>query len=254
MASRSGSLAMFGVYGIALMLALMPTQAIIKISSSIGLAAYSRARDSGKSMNDVFRKLRLPLLVLGGLVISGLVAGGPYLIRVLYDPRYHEAGWMLQILAIAAWFQILESINGAALLACGSPHWVAIGGAVKLVGLVVLMPLGYFLSKDGISGAIWGAAASDALKYLSSLIAAYRHELRGFAMDAGLTAVVAASALLALVAAHALDDHSSRRPVLPLLVASGVVMLLWSPLTYWVWPWRKPADQPPRGFDVVPHG
>ena len=73
--------------------------------------------------------MRLPLLIAGGAIVSGMIAGGPLIVRILYDSRYWEAGWILQFLSVAAWFQILESTNGAALLAMGHTHWkAAIGG------------------------------------------------------------------------------------------------------------------------------
>ena len=82
----------------------------------------------------------MPLLLAGAAITSGLIAGGPALIDILYDRRYAQAGWILQFLAVGAWFQILESTNGAALLAQGNPGWMVASNAVKLASLVVGLP------------------------------------------------------------------------------------------------------------------
>ena len=38
-------------------------------------------------------------------------AGGPAAVRLLYDERYREAGWIVQLLALGSWFAVLEVTN-----------------------------------------------------------------------------------------------------------------------------------------------
>jgi O-antigen/teichoic acid export membrane protein len=178
-------LALFGVYSIASMLAALPTQAMLRLGSAVIFPAYSRlvGREDFKR---VFWRARLPLLLAGGAMVSALLACGPFLVRVLYDRRYEEAGWVLQYLAAGAWFQILECTNGAALLAKGNVKWVAAGSAAKVLGMVVAIPLGVCVG--GFHGAVAGLVASDLLKYLISAGVTAAAGLNGFGRDLLLTA------------------------------------------------------------------
>jgi O-antigen/teichoic acid export membrane protein len=147
----------------------------------------------------VFDRVRLPLLAFGGLIAAGMIAGGPQIITLLYDPRYHLAGVMLQLLAIAGWFQVLQITNGSALLALGSPKSVAASNVAKLVAMLICIPLGY--RAYGLNGAIVGIIASDVLKYVVSGAAARMKGLHMGLKDVLLSLLVAASAAGAMGAA-----------------------------------------------------
>jgi len=122
-------LGLLGVYGIALTLATMPTQAILRIGGMVVFPAYSEVNADPERFKRIFTRIRIPLVVCGAMGITALIASGPALVRVMYRPAYWEAGWILQIMAVVAWFQILECTNGSALLAQGSAEWVAAGNA-----------------------------------------------------------------------------------------------------------------------------
>ena len=47
------------------------------------------------------------------------------MIEVMYDERYHEAGWMLQYLTLGSWLTLVQSTYGAAHLATARARWVA---------------------------------------------------------------------------------------------------------------------------------
>jgi O-antigen/teichoic acid export membrane protein len=218
-----------GVYNIGSTLAVMPTQALEALGSRVLFPTYSRL--AGKpEFGSVFARVRLPLLLGGAAIVSGMIASGPHLVRVLYDSRYWEAGWILQFLSVAAWFQILESSNGAALLALGHTHWKAGIGAAKLAGLVILLPLGYHL--DGFRGALVGLILSDAVKYATSSIGVARHGLRFLGRDALLTVAVAAVSWVGFGAGNALAAGTGRN-VGPFLVAALVVVGAWGPALLW---------------------
>jgi O-antigen/teichoic acid export membrane protein len=179
---------LFGVYGIAATLAMLPTLAVLKVGSSVAFPAYARLAAKG-DLGAVLGRVRLPLLLGGGAIVSGLFACGPGLIRVLYDARYAQAGWIVQFLAASAWFQIMEATCGAALLALGRVPWMAAGSAAKLASLVVLIPLGFHLG--GFPGALAGLVAAEAVKYLVAAGGVAALKMRGLRLDAEITALVA---------------------------------------------------------------
>jgi O-antigen/teichoic acid export membrane protein len=218
-----------GVYNIAATLAMMPTQALDALGSRVLLPTYSRhAREEG--FDRVFARVRLPLLLGGAAMVSGLVGGGPFLVRVLYDHRYWEAGWIVQFLAVGAWFQIIDSSNGAVLLALGHTRWKAAVGAAKFLGLAALVPLGFHL--DGFRGALLGLVASDVLRYATSTVGILRCGLRPQVTDALLTGAVGLVSAAAWFAGHGLVG-ARERALLPLLAAAGVVGVAWGVAGLW---------------------
>lgn len=220
-------MAMLGVYSIGAMLALMPQLAFYQVEQRVVFPAYSRVHLAGEGLARVFPRVRSAFLAAGGWVVAGLVAGGPTLVALLYDARYHEAGWMVQVLSLGTWLGLLQSTNGAALLALGQARWVAVGSFCKIVGIVTLVPLGHRLG--GFPGAVAGFACSEAFRYGVLTAAARRRGLRDLGRDAGLSALVAASAWVGLAVAGRLGDAGQ-----PLVVqAAGIfvaVSLLWLPV------------------------
>lgn len=222
-------IALFGVYSIASMLAALPTQAVLKLGGAVVFPAYSRlaARDDFK---ELFWRVRSPLLLGGAAIVSALIAGGPFLVRVLYDRRYVDAGWILQYLSAGAWFQILECTNGAALLAKGHVRWVAAGSAAKVAGMAAMIPLGFHLG--GLRGALAGVVASELVKYLTAAAGAAAAGLRGVGRDALLTVGVAAAS----VAGFSIGWLATARPggdLLALVASTVVGGLFWAGLAWW---------------------
>ena len=179
----------------------------------------------------------MPLVVGGALLVSGLAAVGPFAVPILYDPRYRDAGWIVQILAAMSWFQILENTNGSALLATGRSDWMAAGNGVKLAGMIAFIPAGFLVG--GFAGALAGLVVAEALRYLVSAIGIRRRGLRVLALDTGFTlavAVVAAAGYLAGIPRVDLDGEPGcrlHRAASPCVAIWGIVGL-----RYWS---RRPA-------------
>jgi O-antigen/teichoic acid export membrane protein len=202
---KLGELAWLGLYSIAVALAALPSVVILKIGSSVTFPAYSRVHEQGGDLPSAFRRSRLPLLMAGGLMVTCLAVAGPAAVSLLYDHRYHDAGFVLQLLAIGVWFQILECTNGALLLAQGEARLVAFGNAAKLVVMLVGIPVGY--RAGDVYGAILGIAAADAARYAVSALAVRRRGMGCIGMDMLLTALVAAATVASLFVLRYLPTH-----------------------------------------------
>lgn len=218
---------LLGVYSIAFMLAALPTQAVLKLGTAVVFPAYSRLA-TRSDFPALFWRLRWPVLLGGAAIVSPLAASGPFLVRILYDARYAEAGWILQLLSAAAWFQILECTNGAALLSRGQVRWVAAGSGAKVAGMVALIPLGFRMG--GFPGALGGLVAAEALKYLTSAAGASASGLGGFLRDAALTGGIAATSLAGLAIGEAVGAGSGALPAL--LASAGVAATPWAALAF----------------------
>jgi O-antigen/teichoic acid export membrane protein len=175
----------------------------------------------------VFERVRRPWLIGSGWVLAGLCGGGQAAVDRLWDERYAAAGGITQLLSIGAWFGILEMTNGAAVLARGRVKWLAAGNAIKLAGMIVLIPVGFRL--DGFRGAVLGLVASELIRYLVSAYALIRMGMRAGPQDLRLTLWVLATAWIGWQTAL----FGERAHWLAVVVAGAVfvsVTLAWAPL------------------------
>lgn len=260
-----------GVYYIALVLATLPTQALLKVAQRVVFPAYAQVaqamnrrvergfeisalteggdphpdmvdsewQQGADRFRQVFTRVRRALLLLGGFAVAGLIATGPALVEVFYPANYQAAGWMLQLLAAGAWFQILEVTNGSAMLALGQPRWVAFSMGAKVVALAVLIPL--LAWQWGFAGAVAAVAGAEVFRYAASALGISRLGvgLSVLRSDLLLTAAVGGSAALGYLAARPLEHEVAR------LVASGLLaLLLWAPVLWTLWAqWRAGRGQ-----------
>jgi O-antigen/teichoic acid export membrane protein len=226
---RIVSMGLLGIYGIAAMFAAMPGQVASRLGWSVVFPAFSRTLDSERELLRVYHRVRLPFLVIGAVVVAALLATGRPLVAVLYDARYADAGWMLQILALGAWLQILEVPSGSALLALGAPRWFAAANGCKLAGIVAGVPLGFCLL--GFPGAIGGYVAAETLRYATVTLGAHRRGLRSLRGDALATSALVLTAVIGLYAGTLADGDATRlaaalAAVLAIGTSGAIVVLI----------------------------
>lgn len=221
------SVATLGVFSIAATLALIPTQMVWQIGHSVLFPALSRRSDDAGEFRRVYLRSLRPLLVLGVLPVALLGACGQDLVEVMYDARYAEAGWMLQILAVGTWFQIPQASTGSAVLAMGRPQSLALANGAKFIGLIVLLPLGY--SQLGVAGTIMGVAAAELVRYAALALAVRRAHLPGLGTDLAMTGVLAALVLAGLVTAGAVGRIGGG-PWLRMMASAAIVSCAWLPI------------------------
>ncbi|MCA9528625.1 MAG: oligosaccharide flippase family protein [Myxococcales bacterium] len=223
--------ALLGVYSIAAVLAGPVSDLFASLAYQVLFPYYARMRREGQALGEAFREARWPLLVIGGWISAGIVAGGPTIVRMLYSPEYYAAGWMLQILATGVWFGIAcEQTNMAGILALGESRWTAVSAASKLIGLVVFIPVGWHLA--GFPGAVAGFAVGDLVRYGVSAYAASRLGLRGYVQDAKIALRGAVSIVLCELALRMLTMWVDF-VVLDAVVIFVVTTIVWLD---WLWP------------------
>lgn len=148
--------ATLGLYSIALALATMVEAIGWKVFGDVLMPALSEAARTSK---DEFRRqlyrLRLPLDALFLLAAGAIFAFAPNLIRLLYDTRYHDAGYILQVLSFSLIFSRYGSAN-IAYIALGIPGHHACVMVVKLCAALLMVLIGNHFY--GFEGALWGVA------------------------------------------------------------------------------------------------
>jgi O-antigen/teichoic acid export membrane protein len=118
--------------------------------------------------------IRLKFCLIAALGFSISAATADFMIRILYDQRYHAAGWMLPPLIIGLWFSTISSLNESALVGFGKPAYSAVANALKFTWLLIGLPLAF--TKFGFLGAIVVIAASDLCRYLALLVGQWREK------------------------------------------------------------------------------
>lgn len=223
---RLEGIAVLGVYNIAAVLVAPPVIIMNQLGGSILFPALSRARESGRDFQAAYASARRPLVVAGGVLVSGLIACGPALIELLYDPRWHRAGTFLQWLALQTWFRVLSTAPAAALLALGEPKRDALANAVKVASIPVGVASGYWLA--GLDGAIAGFVAAEVARWATYAWAARRHGLSAATLDLRASLGMLAAAGVGFAAGGA--ARAADAPGAAAFLASGVaVVLCWAP-------------------------
>lgn len=147
-----------GIYSIAALLAGAVYEVINKIATNIVFPALSEInRTNPAALRDRYYKLRTPIDLLCWFVAGLLFHAGESIVKVLYDVRYHEAGLILEILAISL-ASIGLGISNQMYLAIGRPKYLTGLNTIRMVSLYTLIPI--FFWHSGLTGAVWGIVAS----------------------------------------------------------------------------------------------
>ena len=133
-----------GIYSMAFMLAQLPSSVVAVLIGRVLYPVLAEAsRQNCSRFGEKLRRARAaiwpPLMVL----ILGLGFFGPLTFRLLWDPRYHSAGWMLQLMLAVIWLDGLNCSLNAALLARGDSFASAVQNAISLVIGIPGMIVGY---------------------------------------------------------------------------------------------------------------
>lgn len=149
---------MLAYYTIALTLSRLLTNVFQHVAGKAFFPSYAElARaDDWPRLYGVIRKSRIVQISSSWGFAVALVVGGEALIGLLYDPRYADAGWIMQLLALGSLLGVLESSYGGVLLAIGKPKVISLLLIFQTAVQLILMGTGYLLG--GSKGFIVGAA------------------------------------------------------------------------------------------------
>jgi len=217
-------MASLGVYSIGVMIAQMPQTPASRLGRAVLLPALSEShRAGGTSLAHAFSRARGLVLPAMLLAVLAALACAPAFVRVFYDERYRDAGWIAQLSLIPLWFAFLQFTARSALEAVGNSRALARGNAVKLVVTGVACVAGYRLA--GLPGLILGLAVGAVAGY-GTIAAALRSAglptaRQDFAWTAGGLALGLVVALGSRELAQALDV--ARVDLVTLAVGSGVI-------------------------------
>ena len=180
---------MLGVYGVAANLADLPRQVSGMLNSKVIYPAISRMnqRPRVQMRSAILRNRRLPLMAAAaGLAL--MVGFGDMIVRFLYDPRYHQAAWMLPLLSLSTWPRILCNTSEPALYAIGRPQYSTLGSFLRFIFTLGGLYFGY--SQAGLAGAVIAVCLRDLPYFLPVAWGLRREKLSVFWQDIALTVLL----------------------------------------------------------------
>jgi O-antigen/teichoic acid export membrane protein len=162
--SNYAGLTVLGIFIVARGLSRLAVEAITQLSNMVLFPVYSRLaeRDVQQLRSRMF-KIRAVLLALFLPIMWIMAIWGDVIIEFLYDARYHDAGWMLQISAIGAIATTVVTTIRPVFLAKGDSFRSMLTGLERVIIQLIGMIIGY--ETAGIYGMMIGYAAADWLSY-----------------------------------------------------------------------------------------
>jgi O-antigen/teichoic acid export membrane protein len=189
------SLAELGVYSIARNLTETITQLAVQYGNLLLFPLVAAMQAPAPEVRGRIRHGRRVILLGAAVVLGALVAGSDLIIRLFYDPRYHEAGIVLPLLLISAWLAILSTVNEYILLGVSRPAITTYANAAKFLSYAVATPVAFLYV--GFIGAVIAFVVGEAVKYVVLWALSRSHNLSFARDDLALTIVFVAAIALA---------------------------------------------------------
>ncbi len=149
-----------GIYSIAALLSEAAFTVIGKVIHGVVFPVFSRVGEEGRDqLRTFYYRARLRLDALTMPAVGLLATLGPFFVQLLWDDRYTDAGWMLQILALKAGTRTVFVPADYCLMSIGLVRYGFFNNVARAVFIFAGIPIGY--SIGGEVGVFWAVALSD---------------------------------------------------------------------------------------------
>jgi O-antigen/teichoic acid export membrane protein len=153
-----------GIYSIAFQIVLAVLGVGRAVSGRVLFPVLSETiRENPELFYQRLRRARLLWMVPTAVGLLLLYLGGGKLIQLIYKPAYHDAGWMLQILAAGSLVGVVNQSAGVIWPALGEFRTNVVIMAIQIVLSLVAMFAGYEMG--GTVGFVVGVATVELLMY-----------------------------------------------------------------------------------------
>ncbi len=175
------SLQILGIFGLARTIADLPNSLASRLGYLIIFPVVAADRETiGIVAREQLTKVRRQFLALAAAGIATGIAWSDQVVALVYDSRYHSAGWMLCLLLGGSWLAVLSAFNEAVVLGRGKPQVVSAANVLRIGCLIAGLHFGF--RWGGLPGAIGAISAAELLRY-ATLAGMARHLKLGFARD-----------------------------------------------------------------------
>jgi O-antigen/teichoic acid export membrane protein len=185
---RLVSFSVLGVYGIAFSVSEIPRSIINAFAQKVGYPFIAKMSHLPiAEFRKVFLRYRFGALLAGASMLCLMVHLGGFLVTRMYDRRYHEAGWMVPILALGLWHTLMYATTMPALFTLGKSRYAAIGNASYCIAVVSAIPIAFHFF--GLIGAVVAVAGGDLPLYFVTVAGASREGVSTWRQDLQVTAI-----------------------------------------------------------------
>lgn len=176
-----------GIYGVVMAISEMPRSIIERVASQVIFPTVSQLIELPRA--DLRQKLlhnRRPVLLSMSLGLALLVCFGDVVVSIMYDKRYAPGTWMLPLLALGIWPNVLFQTTYPILLALSKPQYQTWGNFGKFLFTGIGIPLGF--TYFGQVGVIVIVALNDLPLYCAIAYGLWREKLTSLRQDLTMTA------------------------------------------------------------------
>ena len=154
-----------GLYGVAFALADMPRQVFLAFSMKIATPFVAKfAHLPRQEFFSTVLRYRRVVLIAAAVGLTLVVTTGDIIMWHIYDVRFHQATWIVPILALGLWHTILYSTTNPCLYAVDKRQYAVFGYLATAIVMLTMIPLAFY--KWGVVGAVIVVAFSDLPVYL----------------------------------------------------------------------------------------
>jgi O-antigen/teichoic acid export membrane protein len=173
--------ATLGIYSIAVTIVSSIMQILSTLVSEVSFPAFSElARERPGDLKSSLYRFHVATASFTYFCSGFLIMFGSALMRVLYDPRYEQAGWMVQVLAVGL-LGVSFNLAHNCLLARGLPKVFTNVIAIRVGVTIALIPLGFHYF--GLLGALWAIVISQLSSSPVTLYYQLRYDLFDFSKE-----------------------------------------------------------------------
>jgi O-antigen/teichoic acid export membrane protein len=149
-----------GVYSVAINVSDAIGVVVTRVINGVMYPALSQVgREVGSNASSLYYRMRLRLDALS-MTATGFVAGmGGWIVRVLWDQRYADAGWILQVLCVRLAISLLVAPAETCLFSLGHTRYGFFRSLTRLLATLILLPVGWHFA--GVKGVVWGTVAAE---------------------------------------------------------------------------------------------
>jgi O-antigen/teichoic acid export membrane protein len=152
--------ALVGVYSIALTLSEAVGAVSDRIVAGVLYPVFSKiGGDDLPTLRRVYYHVRLRMDLVAQTTLGVLTVFSDDIVRLLWDPRYEAAGWMMRILMVRVAISCVLYPWETCLTATGLPRYGFYRSVVKAVVAVIALPIGWELG--GVPGLLWASVVPE---------------------------------------------------------------------------------------------
>jgi O-antigen/teichoic acid export membrane protein len=197
-------MAALGVYSIAFFISDALGTAVTRITHGVLFPVFSQiSREDPAKLSNLYYKARLRLDLLGLVPVGAVMMLAQPIVDILYDPRYSEAGWMLQALCLRVAMSNVLVPAESCLFSIGHTYFGFRQNIGRALWIVCGVPLAWFLW--GIKGVVWATATSEIPVLFILWHGFHRHGLLAVAMEARALVFFGTGLLIGYGGDHLLD-------------------------------------------------